>query len=104
MRTILTAMMSVIALGCAATANAAPVAGTATLAGPASAAKIVGDGGVWRCEGTTCTGQADARTSLAVAACSAVADGAGRVVAFAVAETAFDEAALKRCNRHLRAQ
>ena len=91
-----------IAATFATAAAAAPVAGTATLAAPASLSKVVGEGGVWRCDGATCTGMADARVGLAVAACAAVADANGRVMAFTAGETAFGEAELKRCNRHVK--
>ncbi len=102
MRTIY--WMAVIAASLGTSAVAEPVAGTATLAAPASLAKVVGEGGVWHCEGATCTGMADARPALAVAACSAVADANGRVTAFSAGATAFGEPERKRCNRHVKGQ
>lgn len=81
-------------------ALAGPVAGTATLAAPAEAASVTGEGGVWRCTGTSCTGPANTVTSIAVAACTVVADKAGRVTAFTAGDTSFGEAELTRCNRH----
>lgn len=82
-------------------AFAAPVAGTASLAADASKDRIVTDAGVWTCTGATCSGRADTVTSLAVAACTAVADKAGRVSSFSAGNTAFGDAELARCNRHL---
>ncbi len=99
-----TLLMAAIATTFASAAAALPVAGTATLAAPASQTKIVGEGGVWRCDGATCTGMADARPALAVAACAAVADTAGRVTAFTAGAMTFGEPELKRCNRHVRSQ
>jgi hypothetical protein len=83
-------------------ANAAPTTGTATLAAPAEIARIVTETGSWRCSGTRCDGLADSMTNIGVAACTAVADRAGRVVAFTAGETAFGDAELKRCNRHIK--
>ena len=84
------------------TAHAAPAAGTATLAAPATVAHIVGETGSWNCSGTACTGIADTVTNIAVAACSTVADKAGRVAAFTVGTASFAEAELARCNRHVK--
>ena len=100
----ITHLMTAIAASLATAAVAAPAAGTATLAAPASLTKVVGDGGVWHCDGMTCTGMADARPALAVAACAAVADANGRVTAFSAGDTAFAEAELKRCNRHVKSR
>ncbi|WP_185965040.1 CC_3452 family protein [Glacieibacterium frigidum] len=96
------ALLALIAAIAASPALAETVAGTATLAAPAAQTKIVGEGGVWRCSGTTCTGPADTRARLAVAACSAVADANGRVVAFSAGGTEFAAAELARCNRHVK--
>jgi len=76
--------------------------GRATLAVPAAQTKIVGEGGVWRCANTTCTGPADTRARMAVAACTAVADANGRVVSFAAGGVDFAEAELARCNRRVK--
>ncbi len=83
-------------------AVAEPAAGVATLASPAHEARVAGEAGVWRCDGTTCTGSADTRTGLSVEACSMVAGANGRVASFAVGATSFGEAELKRCNRHVK--
>lgn len=88
----------------ASAATALPVDGSATLATPASLTKIVGEGGVWRCAGNTCTGMADARPALSVAACSAVAAANGRVAAFTAGGSAFGDSEPKRCNRHVKSQ
>lgn len=95
-------LLATIAAIAATPALAEPAAGTATLAAPAGQARIVGEGGVWRCSGTTCSGPADTRPRLAVAACSALADVNGRVVAFIAGGTTFGEAELARCNRHVK--
>lgn len=83
-------------------AHAAPAAGTATLAAPASVTHLVGESGSWNCTGTACTGTADSVTSVAVAACTNVVDKAGRVAAFSVGSASFAEAELARCNRHIK--
>jgi len=95
-------MLLILAAITSSPAIAEPARGTATLATPAAQARIVGEGGVWRCTGTTCTGPADTRARLAVAACSAVADANGRVTAFSAGGTDFAEAELARCNRHVK--
>lgn len=86
----------------ASAAMAAPVPGTATLAAEAVRTKIVGESGSWRCDGTSCTGTADASVGPAVATCTMVANANGRVIAFTAGPTAFGEAELKRCNRHVK--
>jgi len=83
-------------------ATAAPVSGTATLGAAAKAERVITESGTWHCEGLSCSGAAELTTRLAVAACTAVADSAGRVSAFAVGGTAFGEAELGRCNRHVK--
>ncbi len=83
-------------------ANAEPSAGIATLASPAQQAKVSGEAGVWRCEGTSCTGLADTRVGIAVAACTMVANANGRVTNFTAGGTGFGETELKRCNRHVK--
>ena len=90
-----------LAIAASSPAFAAPADGSATLAAPARATRVVTDAGVWRCDGTGCTGPADTLTGPAVAACTGVADANGRVTAFTAAQT-FGEAELKRCNRHVR--
>ena len=82
--------------------SAAPVTATATLTAPARQERMIGEAGVWRCEGTNCTGPADTRTGLAVAACTAVASANGQVASFVAGPTSFGEAELKRCNRHVK--
>ena len=86
----------------AAAAQAAPVPGTATIAAPTEIARIVTESGSWRCAGTSCDGPADTVAGIAVAACTAVADRAGRVTAFTAGDMVFAEAALARCNRHVK--
>lgn len=86
----------------ASAATAAPVPGTATLAAEAVRAKIVGESGSWRCDGTSCTGMTDTSVGPAVATCTMVANANGRVTAFAAGPTPFGEAELKRCNRHVK--
>ena len=96
------AMLAIAASFGAASANAEPAAGTATLAAPAHQARVAGEAGVWRCDGTTCTGAADTRTNLAVEACTMVASANGRVASFTAGATSFGEPELKRCNRHVK--
>ncbi len=97
-------LITAIALtyGLSGPASAGPVPGTATLAAPADIGRIVTDAGVWQCSGNSCTGSAESVTGIAVAACTAVADTAGRVTAFTAGSTNFGEAELSRCNRHIR--
>ncbi len=98
----LTHLIAAIAVSFATAASAGPAPGTATLAAPALHPKVVGDAGSWRCDGTTCTGTADTSTRVAVATCTLVANANGRVTAFAAGPTAFGEAELARCNRHVK--
>ncbi len=95
-------LLVAIAIISASVAHATPAPGTATLAAPAEIARIVTESGSWRCTGTSCTGTADSVTSVAVAACTAVAGKAGRVTAFTAGATAFAEPELARCNRHVK--
>ncbi len=94
--------MFAIAATFAGGASAEPLPGVATLAAPAQTARVAGEAGVWRCDGTSCTGMADSRTALAVAACTMVANANGTVASFSAGAQAFGEAELKRCNRHVR--
>lgn len=95
-------MIAIAASFAAAGANAETAPGSATLAAPAHQGRIAGEAGVWRCDGTSCTGIADTRTGLAVEACTMVASANGRVTAFNAGATSFGEAELKRCNRHVK--
>lgn len=92
----------VIAVSFSGVVDAEPAAGVATLAAPAQQAKISGEAGVWRCDGTSCTGLADTRIGIAVAACTMVANANGRVASFTAGATSFGEPELKRCNRHVK--
>ena len=94
--------ISVIASSLACGAVAAPVPATATLVAAAQQAQVVGDGVVWRCEGTSCTGLADARVGQAVATCTQIASVNGTVASFTAGATSFGENELKRCNRHVK--
>ncbi|WP_419814025.1 CC_3452 family protein [Glacieibacterium sp.] len=96
------ALIGVIAAIVAAPAFAAPIDGSATLAAPARADRVVSENGIWHCAGDSCTGTTLAATGAAVAACTAVAAVNGRVNAFAVGGISFGEAELKRCNRHVK--
>ena len=96
------ALIAAIAATIAAPALAAPVEASATLAAPARSERVVTENGIWRCTGDSCTGTTLASTSMAVAACSAVAAVNGRVGGFTVAGTSFGDAELKRCNRHVK--
>lgn len=101
MRPILV-LLAAISVTIGSNVAAAPAAGTATLAAPAVHDRVTGEGGSWRCAGNTCTGIADTRTNLAVAACTLIATANGRVTAFAAGPQPFGEAELKRCNRHVK--
>ena len=102
MNTLKLTLIAAIASTFAVPALAAPVDGSATLAAPARADRVVSENGIWHCTGDSCTGTTFAATSAAVAACSAVAAINGRVNAFTVGGTSFGEAELKRCNRHVK--
>ena len=73
-----------------------------TLAAPALQAQITSDTGVWRCKDTTCTGVTDTHVAAAVATCTMLAAVNGPVASFTAGSTAFGEAELKRCNRHVK--
>jgi hypothetical protein len=77
------------------------VPGHAVLAGTANAT-VVAPNGAWHCTANACSGPTDTRLASAVADCTAVADGAGRVAAFTAGSYAFADADLTRCNRHLK--
>lgn len=94
--------LALIAVITSSAAMAAPETATATLAAPARAAQVITDAGVWHCDGTTCAGMASRVLHEAVAACTSVADGAGRVAAFTAASYAFTAADLARCNRRVK--
>ncbi len=94
---------AIVAIALTSPAFAAPAPGTATLGAPtAKAMRVVAETGAWRCEGSRCSGPADTVTRVAVAACTAVADRAGRVTAFSVGSLAFGDADLARCNRNVK--
>ena len=92
----------ILAIALTSPALAAPTDGVATLAAPARVAKVTGEAGSWRCDGTSCTGSADSGLRAAVAACATVAEAAGRVTAFTAGTLTFADAELARCNRHAR--
>ena len=74
---------------------------SAQLAAPARVAAVVTDAGLWRCDGSTCTGTV--RTAArAVAICTSIAGEAGRVASFTAAGTALGDEDLARCNRHVK--
>jgi len=95
-------MLTLIAVITSSSALAAPGPSTARLAAPARTANAVTEAGVWRCDGTACTGMASPMLREAVAACTGVADAAGRVAAFTAVDYSFTEADLARCNRHVK--
>ncbi len=90
----------IIAIALTFPAIAAPVSGTATLAAPATVARVTTESGRWSCAATSCSGNADSVTGPAVATCTALADRAGRVTAFTAGATSFGTGELARCNRH----
>jgi hypothetical protein len=96
-------LLIAIALISSSAATAAPAPGAASLVAPAEIARIITEAGSWACSGTACAGPADSVTSVAVAVCTALADRAGRITAFSAGATAFGDAELKRCNRHIKA-
>lgn len=81
---------------------AATAPSTAQLAAPARTATAVTEAGVWHCDGSVCTGMASPMLREAVAACTGVANSAGRVTAFTAAGYTFTDADLARCNRHVK--
>jgi hypothetical protein len=93
------ALMAVIT---SAPASAASGPATAQLAAPTRAAMIVTDAGTWHCDGTACSGTASPALREAVAVCTGLAAGAGRVAAFTAAGYRFSDADLARCNRHVK--
>ena len=94
--------LAVIAAITSSSALAAPGPSTAQLAAPARAPQAITDGGTWHCDGSSCTGMASPMLREAVAVCTGVAVGAGRVVAFTAAGYSFTDADLARCNRHVK--
>jgi hypothetical protein len=95
-------ILAVIAVITSSSALAAPGPASATLAAPARADKVITDAGMWHCDGTTCAGMAGRVLHEAVAACTSVADGAGRVAAFTAVGYTFGAGDLVRCNRHVK--
>lgn len=91
-----------IAASLSGSAFAAPAPGTATLAAPAMQTRITSETGVWQCKDNSCTGTADTHIPLAVATCTMLAAANGPVASFSAGGTAFGEAELKRCNRHIK--
>lgn len=91
-----------IAATLSSSAFAAGAPSTATLAAPALQTQITGEAGVWHCKDTTCTGVADTNVSAAVATCTMLAAANGPIASFSAGTTAFGEAELKRCNRHVK--
>ena len=96
------ATLIAIAATVASSAFAAPAPGTATLAAPALQAQVTSETGIWRCKDNTCTGIADTHLAAAVATCTMLAGVNGPVASFTAGGTAFGEAELKRCNRHVK--
>lgn len=96
-------LLALIAVITSSPALAAPGAAAAQLAAPARSAMIITDSGMWHCDGTACSGLAGPALRGAVAVCTAIADGAGRVAAFTAGDYAFSVADLARCNRHVAA-
>ena len=95
-------LLAILAAITSSPALAAPGPGAAQLAAPTRVATVITDTGLWHCAGTTCTGAGSTVLHEAVAACTGVADGAGRVAAFASAGYTFADADLVRCNRHVK--
>jgi hypothetical protein len=102
METPMRLMIALIAAITSSSVAAAPAASTAQLAAPTRTATAVTEAGIWHCDGTTCTGMASPMLREAVAACTGVANTAGRVVAFTAAGYPFTDADLARCNRHVK--
>ena len=75
---------------------------TAQLAAPARVAAVVTGTGLWRCEGSTCSGQTRGDVRQAGNVCAEIAGEAGRVAAFTVGGTAFTDDDLVRCNRRVK--
>ncbi len=94
--------LALIAVITASSAAAAPGPAKAELAAPARVAAVVAGTGMWRCDGSTCTGSASSALRQAVIACADVAGAAGRVAAFSVAGYTFTDDDLARCNRHVK--
>ncbi|QXQ05124.1 hypothetical protein KX816_12630 [Sphingosinicellaceae bacterium] len=98
LHTVLIAIAATLSSG----ALAAGAPSTATLAAPALQAQVTSETGVWHCKDNTCTGVADTHLAAAVATCTMLAGVNGPVASFTAGGTAFGEAELKRCNRHVK--
>jgi predicted dinucleotide-binding enzyme len=61
--------------------------------------KIIVDETVWRCQGTTCSGQLAENGHSVARACRQVARFAGLVQSFRTPAQTLDEQELSRCNR-----
>jgi hypothetical protein len=97
MKTALATACAVFALGFAGVAFADGLV-TATLAQPtASPTKLVAAGGVFRCEGTTCSSFATDNTA-SLDGCKQLARQIGPLASFAGPYKAFDEKKLAQCN------
>ncbi len=95
--TILTLTLIMMGLALAIPAQAASKGYAAQLATAGTAAKMVANDTLWKCNGADCRSMSQSG-SRAEIICAAFVKKAGRVTSFSVNGTAFDAAKLEKCN------
>ncbi len=78
---------------------AAAAPSTADVTRASQSARVVTQGGIWSCQGTTCQGATSDRQRDQVRTCGEIASQFGPVTRFSAGSVTFGPAELDRCNR-----